>query len=48
MSELPLASVIVPTYNRAGLVPRAVNSVLAQAYPRWELIIWDVGSTTMG
>ena len=45
MSAAPLVSVILPTYNRADLLPRAVKSVLAQTYPCWELIIWDDGST---
>lgn len=37
----PGISVIIPTYNRAGLLPRAVNSVLAQSYEDFELIIVD-------
>jgi len=45
MNPAPLVSVILPTYNRADLLPRAVSSVLAQTYPHWELIVWDDGST---
>lgn len=41
----PFFSVIIPTYNRAALLPRAVASVQAQSYPHWELIIVDDGST---
>ncbi len=41
----PLVSVILPTYNRAALLPRAVESVLSQDYSNLELIIIDDGST---
>ncbi len=37
----PKVSVIVATYNRADLLPRAVNSVLAQTYDNYEIIIID-------
>ena len=44
MNDSPLISIILPTYNRAGLLPRAIQSVIDQTYPHWELIIWDDGS----
>jgi glycosyltransferase involved in cell wall biosynthesis len=36
-----LVSIILPTYNRAELIKRCVNSVLKQTYGNWELIISD-------
>ena len=38
-------SAVIPTYNRAATIGRAINSVLAQTYPVRELIIADDGST---
>ena len=38
-------SIIIPTYNRAAFLPKAIESVLAQTYNDWELIIVDDGST---
>jgi predicted AlkP superfamily phosphohydrolase/phosphomutase len=40
-----LVSVVMPTYNRATLLPRAIQSVLEQQHENWELIIVDDGST---
>lgn len=38
-------SVILPTFNRADTILRAVHSVLAQTFSDWELLIIDDGST---
>jgi glycosyltransferase involved in cell wall biosynthesis len=45
MSDSPSVSVIIPTYNRAGLLREAVSSVLGQSCGDFELIIVDDGST---
>ncbi len=42
---LPQISVILPTYNRADIINRAINSVLGQSFEMWELIIIDDGSS---
>jgi len=41
----PLVSVVMPVYNRAPLVGRAIASVLAQSYRRFEIIVVDDAST---
>ena len=50
MSELignknPFFSIVVPTYNRAGFISKALDSVLIQTFNDFELIIIDDGST---
>jgi glycosyltransferase involved in cell wall biosynthesis len=43
--EESLVSIILPTYNRADQVGRAIASVIAQSHSRWELIVVDDAST---
>jgi len=44
MSGFPLVSVIIPTYNRAYVVHKAIESVLAQTYRNIEIIVVNDGS----
>ena len=41
----PLVSIIIPTYNRAKYVTRAIEAIQGQAFTAWELIIVDDGSS---
>ena len=45
MNTQNLVSIIMPMYNAAAFVAQAIESVLAQRYSEWELLIIDDGST---
>lgn len=42
---MPTVSIILPTYNGARYIKRAVESVRAQTFEDWELVVVDDGST---
>lgn len=44
MTDLPLVSCIMPTYNRRPFVPRAIEYFQRQDYPHRELIVVDDGT----
>ncbi len=45
---MPRVSVIIPTYNRPGLLRETLASVASQTFDDFEIIVIDDGSTTPG
>lgn len=43
--ERPLVSIIMPTFNRAGIIGSAIATVLEQEYANWELLVCDDDSS---
>ena len=41
----PLVTIVIPTYNRAQLVRRSIESALAQTWPAVDVLVVDDGST---
>ncbi len=44
MTRQPLVSIIMPSWNRAFTIGEAIQSVIEQSYPNWELLICDDAS----
>ena len=42
---MSLVSVVIPTYNHANFLGKAIQSVLDQTYPNWEILVIDNHST---
>lgn len=42
--SLPLVSVILPVYNAESTILEAINSIIEQTYPNWELLLINDGS----
>jgi len=45
LAREPLVSVVIPTRDRAAILPRAIESVLAQSYSNWETLVCEDGDS---
>ncbi len=45
MASAPKISVVMPCYNAAGTVARAIESICGQSFEDWELLVIDDGSS---
>jgi glycosyltransferase involved in cell wall biosynthesis len=43
--DLPVVTIVTPSFNQGGFIRATIESVLAQEYPRLEYIVMDGGST---
>ncbi|MCG3119059.1 MAG: hypothetical protein ALAOOOJD_01387 [bacterium] len=44
MNDAPVISIVIPTRNRRVLLAEAINSILAQTFVQWELVVVDDAS----
>lgn len=42
---MPIVDVIIPAYNAARYLPAAIESVMAQSFDDWQIVLVDDGST---
>ena len=45
LREMPIVDVIIPAYNAAKYLPIAIESVVAQTFEDWRILLVDDGST---